>query len=200
MGQRRLLVAVGVLMALVGARGGWSTLNDGSSQSAAQPALKTMPVPGGERGEELNRLDQYWNSRLTYPTGKYNPAWLRKAVRQDKRIKRAVPAGRTRKFFGAATAASAETLSTSGFTSLGPAPEKMTGCGGCFDYTTTSGRINAIAIDPTTTTNGSITAYAASVGGGVWKTTTCCSATTTWSLSTSDLMPSLAIDTLAIDP
>ena len=28
----------------------------------------------------------------------------------------------------------------------------MTGCGDCFDYTTTSGRVNEIAVDPTTTT------------------------------------------------
>ena len=32
-----------------------------------------------------------------------------------------------------------------------------------------------MAIDPTTTTNGSIVAYVASDGGGVWKTTNCCS-------------------------
>ena len=77
----------------------------------------------------------------------------------------------------------------------------MTGCGGCFDYTRTSGRINAIVIDPTTTTNGSIVAYAASVGGGVWKTTNCCSDTTTWSVTTDDpLIAAISIDTLAIDP
>ena len=51
----------------------------------------------------------------------------------------------------------------------------MTGCTGCYDYGFTEGRINAIAVDPTTTTNGSIVAYAATVGGGVWKTTNCCS-------------------------
>ena len=55
-------------------------------------------------------------------------------------------------------------------------PERMTGCTGCYDYGTTEGRINDIVVDPTTTTNGSIVAYAGSVGGGVWKTTNCCSA------------------------
>src|SRR6266480_4168224 len=47
-------------------------------------------------------------------------------------------------------------LSTTNFTALGPQPERMTGCSGCFDYTTTEGRVNAIAVDPTTTVNGSI--------------------------------------------
>ena len=57
-------------------------------------------------------------------------------------------------------------LSTTGWTALGPKPESMTGCSGCFNYTTTEGRVNAIAVDPTTTTNGSIVADPASGGGG----------------------------------
>ena len=66
-------------------------------------------------------------------------------------------------------------LDPDSFTALGPSPEHMSGCSGCYDYGTTAGRVNAIVIDPTTTTNGSITAYLATVGGGVAKTTTCCS-------------------------
>ena len=77
----------------------------------------------------------------------------------------------------------------------------MTGCSGCFNYTTTEGRVNAIAVDPTTTTNGSIVAYLGSVGGGVWKTTNCCSATTNWSAVTDDpLISTISIDTVTIDP
>ena len=93
------------------------------------------------------------------------------------------------------------TLSTTNFTALGPKPVRMTGCSGCFDYTTTEGRVNDIVIDPTTTTNGSIVAYAGTVGGGVWKTTNCCSAATTWSAVTDDpLISTIAIDTFTIDP
>src|SRR5262249_1831308 len=92
-------------------------------------------------------------------------------------------------------------LNTTNAISLGPSPERMTGCGGCFDYTRTAGRVNAIVVDPTTTPPGSIVAYAASVGGGVWKTTNCCSDTTTWSVTTDDpLITAISIDTLAIDP
>ncbi|HUE41840.1 MAG TPA: hypothetical protein VMO75_07920, partial [Chthoniobacterales bacterium] len=92
-------------------------------------------------------------------------------------------------------------LSTSGFTALGPSPEQMTGCSGCFNYVKTQARVNAVAIDPTTTTPGSITAYIGSVGGGVWKTTNCCTTSSTWTLLTDDpLIGTTAIDTIAIDP
>jgi hypothetical protein len=92
-------------------------------------------------------------------------------------------------------------LGTTSFTALGPQPERMTGCTGCYDYGTTEGRVNTIAVDPTTTTTGSIVAYAGPVGGGVWKTTNCCSASTTWSVMTDDpLISTTAIDTIVIDP
>ena len=87
------------------------------------------------------------------------------------------------------------------FTALGPQPLRMTGCSGCYNYTTTEGRINDIVIDPTTINNGSIVAYAGSVGGGVWKTTNCCSSTTSWSVVTDDpLLATISIDSVTIDP
>jgi hypothetical protein len=77
----------------------------------------------------------------------------------------------------------------------------MTGCSGCYDYTTTEGRVNSIALDPTTTVNGSIIAYAGAVGGGVWKTTNCCSGSTTWTVVTDDpLISTTSIDSVTIDP
>ena len=58
-----------------------------------------------------------------------------------------------------------------------------------------------MAVDPTTTVNGSIVAYLGSVGGGVWKTTNCCSASTTWNVVTDDpLIATTSIDTITIDP
>src|SRR5438067_7442303 len=108
-----------------------------------------------------------------------------------------VPAGQHLKL----DLANPNALSTPNFTALGPQPLRMTGCSGCFDYTTTEGRVNAIAVDPTTTTNGSIVAYSASVGGGVWKTTNCCSDMTTWTAVTDDpLISTISIDSLTIDP
>ena len=160
-----------------------------------------MPVPGGERGdaEELNRMEEEWNNRLTYPTGIFNPAWLRVAADADSLITSAVPAGVPLKNLN--LAGSPLVLSSSGFTALGPAPLQMTGCSGCYNYSKTEGRVNSIAVDPTTATNGSIVAYLASVGGGVWKTTNCCSGTTTWSPTTdSPLLATITVDSLTIDP
>jgi hypothetical protein len=159
-----------------------------------------MPVPGGNSGNEaasLQEMEQYWRDRLTFPTGRFDPAWVRAAAAQHSRMAVGVPAGKHLKL----NLANPNALSTTNFTSLGPQPERMTGCSGCFDYTTTEGRVNAVAVDPTTTINGSIVAYLGSVGGGVWKTSNCCSSTTTWTVVSDDpLISTTAIDTIVIDP
>ena len=176
------LIALGVGAVVLAAPGHHST-----RATAPPSAAAYMPVPGSGEGEQFGAMDTYWNDRLTYPTGHFNPAWLRAAKTQDARI-----ASRRPRFGGEAPAS---------WTALGPKPEKMTGCTGCYDYGFTEGRINAMAVDPTTTTQGSIVAYAATVGGGVWKTTNCCSNSTAWSVTTDDpLISTLAIDTLNIDP
>lgn len=181
-------------------------------QAGPNESERYMPVPGGENGDEargLNLLEQYWNDRLTYPTGMFNPEWVRAAVAQRNAMSQSVPAGsfaRLMKPENRAGAKAGETLiplslSTGAFTSLGPSPLRMTGCSGCYDYGKTQARVNTIAIDPTTTTPGSITAYIGSVNGGVWKTTNCCTTTSTWTLLTDDpLINTTAIDTITIDP
>ena len=141
-----------------------------------------------------------WHDRLSYPTGRFDPAWVRRAAEQDALIARELPLGiRASNLFddnGVPVG-----LNPNAFTALGPAPERMTGCTGCFDYGITQGRVNTIVVDPTTTTNGSIVAYIGTVGGGVWKTTNCCSGSTSWTLLTDDpLISTTAIDTLAMDP
>ena len=144
------------------------------AHASAAPA-KFIPAPEGT--ENLSTLEAYWNNRITYPTGRFNPAWLRAAARQASHS-------------GGTT-----------WTALGPQPERMDGCTGCYNYHKTEGRLNSIAVDPSTTTNGSITAYAGSVGGGVWKTTDCCSTSTTWQVLTDDpLINSTAIDSVTLDP
>jgi Dockerin type I domain len=157
-----------------------------------------MPVPGGQP-DDLDRMELYWNNRLTYPTGIFNPEWLRLAAAADSLIQRAIPGGIPGEFLKGPNAPLV--LSSTGFTALGPAPLRMTGCTVCFDYTITEGRVNTIAVDPTTTTPGSIVAYLGSVGGGVWKTTNCCTSATTWSVTTDDpLISTVSIDTITIDP
>ena len=153
-------------LALLAGTGHWPGSTDASE---SPPRLVAVPGAGGveAEGEEFDARDAYWNDRVTYPTGRYSNAWLRTAARQDARISRGVPAGPD----GRPSANPAG----NNWIALGPRPERMTGCSGCYDYGLTEGRINDIVADPTTTTNGSIVAYAASVGGGVWKTTNCCS-------------------------
>jgi len=176
-----IVVCAVALIALVAGSRHWT----GAPASSAAPA-RYLPVPGGEKGEQFAALDAYWNDRLTYPTGRFNPAWLRNAARQDARIVSRAPSG---------------PRGTDSWTALGPQPERMDGCTGCYNYHKTEGRINAMVVDPTTTTNGSIVAYSASVGGGVWKTTNCCSTSTSWTVTTDDpLIAAITIDTLAIDP
>src|SRR3982074_3176233 len=89
-----------------------------------------MPVPGGDP-DDLDRMEVEWNNRLTYPTGVFNPAWVRLALAQDKLTSRAVPLGKPLKKLNRANAPLA--LDPSGFTSLGPAPLQMTGCSGCYN-------------------------------------------------------------------
>ncbi len=158
-----------------------------------------MPVPGGRletEAADLGRLERFWNDRLTYPTGRFDPRWLRTAAAQHARLSIGVPAG----VRPVLNPRSPLAFSTTSFIALGPQPERMTGCSGCYDYTTTEGRVNAMAVDPTTTVNGSIVAYLGSVGGGVWKTTNCCSDTTSWNVVTDDpLISTTAIDSVTID-
>jgi hypothetical protein len=194
------LCFVGVALALFAH---FSPLTDRLSLPGATKAsrpLPYMPAPGQRPDTEaadLGRLEQFWNDRLTYPTGRFDPAWLRAAAVQHARLAMGVPAGVP----AALNPLSPLTFSTTNFTALGPQPERMTGCSGCFDYTTTEGRVNSMAVDPTTTVNGSIVAYLGSVGGGVWKTTNCCSTSTSWSVVTDDpLISTTAIDSVTIDP
>ena len=153
-----------------------------------------MPVPGGE-ADDLDRMEADWHNRLTYPTGRFDPAWVRQAAVQDAGIAREIPAGRQANNLNQSNPAL--TLDPNSFTSLGPQPLRMTGCSGCFNYGLTEGRVNDIVIDPVTTN----VAYLGSVGGGVWKTTNCCSSSTSWSAVTDDpLLSTISIDTVTIDP
>jgi hypothetical protein len=194
-----------IALAIFAARDSMLRSPQGPNQSSVSSEvpderLHYMPVPGRNTREEaagLAQLEQFWFDRLTFPTGRFNPAWVRKAAAQHSRMRKGKPFGQQLRV----SLANPNVLSTTNWTALGPQPERMTGCSGCFDYTITQGRVNTIAVDPTTTTNGSIVAYIGTVGGGVWKTTNCCSDATTWSVMTDDpLIGTTAIDTVTIDP
>jgi len=147
-----------------------------------------------EAGESSELLDlmEYWHARVTYPTGRFDRRWLIEAAEQDARIARTIPRGRPRD-----TSESPLNLDPTQFTSLGPKPLQSNGCLGCFPYGHVAGRTNVIVIDPVTPS----VAYLGSVGGGVWKTTNCCSTATTWAVTTDDpLVSTSSIDDLVLDP
>src|SRR5260370_3017426 len=94
------------------------------SGSAQQPA-RYMPAPGQRPDTEaadLGRLERFWNDRLTYPTGRFDPRWLRAAASQHARLPMGVPAGVP----ALLNPRSPLALSTTGFTHPDPPPERMT--------------------------------------------------------------------------
>ncbi|HEX9988380.1 MAG TPA: S-layer homology domain-containing protein [Chloroflexia bacterium] len=203
--RRDLLVTLALLVAL-GVTAGLIRLQIESqqkqtykqSQAAARSDLENTlyaaePGEGNESGEIAKR-DAYWNARYTYPTGKADPRWLLEAARQDKaRVKAGVPGGQATYRQGDSPLA----LITDRWLSIGPQPQDSDTCEVCFSFGIVAGRVNDIVIDPITPT----IAYFASDGGGVWKTTNCCSPATTWEPTTdSPLVTTSAIGDLALDP
>ncbi len=79
---------LGVALAIFAGWGGALRSPGGPSRTgvlAGPPdqSARYMPVPGANTREEaagLARLEQYWNDRLTFPTGRFNPAWVRAAA------------------------------------------------------------------------------------------------------------------------
>jgi hypothetical protein len=142
----------------------------------------------------------YWQQRYTYPTGKYDPAWLRHAAIQDAAVPRGIPAGQV--IYNRAGSASHSgrsplDLDPLGFISLGPRPLDDTGGQFVLHVGRASGRVNALLIHPT---NPNIV-YLGTAGGGVWKTTNCCTSSTSWQVLTDNpLINTTDITSLAIDP
>ena len=63
-----------------------------------------------------------------------------------------------------------------------------------------SGRVNVIQVDPTATVDGSTVVFIGTDGGGVWKTTNCCTANTAWRVVTDfPEIDSMSISDLKID-
>lgn len=52
--------------------------------------VESKSEEGKEEYEMLLQQEGFWHDRLTYPTGRFDPEWLREAVRQDAQVERAV--------------------------------------------------------------------------------------------------------------
>jgi uncharacterized repeat protein (TIGR01451 family) len=136
----------------------------------------------------------YWAIRLGYGGDaqhlRFEPAWLLESAKQDRKIQSALPAG-VRTYKHASTAAVA--LDANAFTLLGPKPLAGEGYG----PSNNAGRVNVLLTDP----DHPAVAWLGADGGGVWKTTNCCTATTNWTVKTDfPEIASMAIGDLTMDP
>lgn len=152
----------------------------------ADAPANSSPGLSGELAKEAYD-GAYWSERASYPTGHFNPRWLVDAAEQATQISQSLPAGiELQRSAGRA-------LDPGNFTPLGPRP---LGSGGGV-----AGRTNVVVSHPT---NPAI-AWIGSDGGGVWKTSNCCDASTTW-VNTTDNSATLesiqnsAIGDLTLDP
>ncbi|MDZ3824543.1 MAG: hypothetical protein U0S76_13150 [Pseudoxanthomonas sp.] len=135
----------------------------------------------------------YWAIRVSYPTFHFSPSWYQDAEREDALVSAGVPAGaKTYR----RSSDSPLALDPESWTFLGPEPQVFS------NYGQVSGRTNVIVVDPTGPDgDGHHTAFAAADGGGVWKTTDCCDADTTWrNVTDQPDIKSIAIGDLYIDP
>lgn len=154
------------------------------------------PLHGEEEEREQGRppIDgDYWAIRLGYAGDPqrlhFEPAWLVAAAKQDRAIASATPAGNKR----LQTSGTGAGLDPNGFTLLGPKP--LAGEG--FGNGNNAGRTNVLLADP----DNPAVAWLGSDGGGVWKTTNCCSAATTWAIKTDfPEIASMAIGDITMDP
>ncbi|MDQ3930835.1 MAG: hypothetical protein M3328_17025, partial [Chloroflexota bacterium] len=177
-----------------------TAVQPGTTLSRADVASSLYLAEPGENGLKesatLGRREAFLEARYTYPTGKADRMWMLEAAKQDKLVRSAVPAGRVT-YKNPSGPNAPEALNPSQWISLGPQPQQSETCQVCFPYGEVAGRTNDIVVDPISPT----IAYIASDAGGVWKTTNCCSAATTWLPTMDDpYISTLAIGDLAIEP
>lgn len=143
-------------------------------EQSAQPLWS--PSPGEERALQIS-----------YPTGQFEPAWAVESASQARAIAAGLPEGIDTSVRRSLSPLALDPLA---FTPLGPMPLNA-------GNSAASGRTNVIVVDPVETN----VAYAGSDGGGVWKTSNCCSANTTWSVVTDfPEIASMAIGDITLDP
>ena len=160
-------------------------------------ANKPVFLRGEHEEEELGRppVDgDFWAIRVGYGGDPHNmrfePRWMLQAKAQDARIASGVPSGD--KTYRKPAGASLQ-LDPNAFTLLGPLP--LAGEG--FGAGNNAGRTNVLLGDPDDPT----IAYLGSDGGGVWKTTNCCSTSTVWEVKTDfPEIASMSIGDISYDP
>lgn len=154
--------------------------------------ILVTPPPKKKSMKPVN--GDFWATRVAYPTMHFSPRWYVDAKPQDARIASGVPAGA--KSYNTRSTQSPLALDPETWTLLGPVPLSNGG------YGAVSGRTNVVVVDPTgPDPEGYHTVFAASDGGGIWKSTDCCDANTTWrNVTDQPDIASIAIGDLYIDP
>ncbi|MFZ0413476.1 MAG: IPT/TIG domain-containing protein [Candidatus Acidiferrales bacterium] len=168
-------------------------------QQQQQPAARQTRKGESERDSalQIRKRAQWFFNQRAFPLG-YIPADARvKAVRQKEQMRQANGTYMGR--FAASEAAVVKTgartfgnlpitISSTQWTPLGPQPTSSSFFG------LTSGRMNALAVDPCDATGNTV--YAGAAEGGVWKTT---DGGTTWTPLTDNQL-SVSSGSLALDP
>ncbi|MBS1859160.1 MAG: hypothetical protein JST11_27550 [Acidobacteria bacterium] len=148
--------------------------------------LSAQLWPNEEDGDQARERDRWFYDQRAWP-GTSLPAGARRAAILDMRRIDAAARARRQSTHGTRPAAQAFAVTTdsTNWTAIGPQPTDP-------GPNATSGRINAIAIDP----RDNNVIYIGGADGGVWKTT---DGGATWTPLT-DAQPSLAMGALALDP
>lgn len=150
------------------------------SEAAPDRTVRLSPAAAGTG---------YWNWRATYPTGHFSSRWYVDAAIQYERMPIGHPSSQAPD-----ARAMAGVLDPLLATALGPAPLDA---GMTYAFGLVGGRVNTIVTHPTHAN----VAWFGSDGGGVWKTTNCCSAATTWQPKTdAPMIANIAIGWLTLDP
>lgn len=162
---------------------------DGRFAVTEEPARQRSVPEFGELDEAEvieARADREW-AHLTYPNGYLPSDWQTKAQQHIERFvpegqlveASADPRGNTQAVEGNVAEPAGKLPPTlTAWTKVGPAPidDLASGSEFAFQYGLSTGRVNAVAVDP----NNQSIAYAGAVAGGLWKTTDCCTKDTRW--------------------
>ena len=144
-----------------------------------------------ESGDEVRARANWFFEQRAYPNKHIPSGALQKAIEQRDLMKQ------QQRNASKAAAGAQSIVSFPGdalWHLMGPQPIDNSTFGQNGGSPTSSGRITAIAVDPTDATGNTV--YVGGAAGGVWKTT---DGGTTWK-SLTDAQPSLAVGSIAIDP
>jgi len=161
-----------------------------------QPDTGSGEEEGGETGDDPKLRADYFYRQRAYPFDQ-TPAGVRQqSLRQ---LDAMVQQQRAMGILPEADAAAPNSVGFPGpanWTNIGPQPVTNSAGGANFGNPAATGRVTAIAIDPTTTTTSSQVVYLGAATGGVWKST---DGGNSWN-SIFDQNNSLAIGGIAIAP